>query len=166
MSAPGWLFYAAIHMPVWIVFTGSFRPASLVLGLVLVLATFPVSRKVIDVPDRVDLGNFGSRALRSLHFVATVFIPSAIVAALDMSFRVVHPAIPIRPGILAVHVSVTDNVTFLILANHVTLTPGQLIVDIHSDRCIVYVHCIDVTNLEKVRREITAHFDRGERMLG
>jgi multicomponent Na+:H+ antiporter subunit E len=166
MSVPGWLFYTVIHLPVWIVFTRSLEPVSLLVGWVLVLATFPLSRKLIDVPDRVHLGELARRALRLFYFIVTVFIPDAVVSALDMAFRVVHPAIPIRPGILAVHVGVTDEVTFLILANHITLTPGQLIVDIHAARCIIFVHCIDVSDLEKLRREITAHFEQGERLLG
>ena len=165
MKIPAWLCYGILYIPVWIVCTGSLASIPLAVGVLVVLFTFPLSHRWLDIPRRVDAGRLFRRLARFWFFVVTVFIPDAVVSALEMTRRVIHPATPIRPGILAVHVGVTDAVTFLILANHVTLTPGQLIVDIDADRCIVYVHCVDAGRQEALRHEIAMHFEQGERML-
>ncbi|HOK75266.1 MAG TPA: Na+/H+ antiporter subunit E [Bacteroidales bacterium] len=68
------------------------------------------------------------------------FIFSCIKANLDVAYRVLHPKMPIRPGIVKVKTSLKSDFAKTLLANSITMTPGTLTVDIIDD-CF-YIHWI------------------------
>jgi multicomponent Na+:H+ antiporter subunit E len=71
-----------------------------------------------------------------------VFIWSCIRANFDVAYRVLHPSMPIRPGIVKVKTSLTSGFARTLLANSITMTPGTLTVDIIGD--YFYIHWIYV----------------------
>ncbi len=84
-----------------------------------------------------------------------------IVANLDVLYRVVHPNLPIRPGIVKVKTSLKSDEAKTFLANSITLTPGTLTVDIVDDW--LYVHWINVheniEDTEAITRDIAGRFE-------
>ena len=70
------------------------------------------------------------------------FLYLCVKANLDVAYRVVHPDMPIRPGIVRVRTSLTSELAKTFLANSITLTPGTLTVDI--DGPDLYIHWIHV----------------------
>ena len=56
--------------------------------------------------------------------------------------RVLHPDVPIRPGIVKVQTELTSAMGKTFLANSITLTPGTLTVDIIDQT--LYVHWINI----------------------
>jgi multicomponent Na+:H+ antiporter subunit E len=69
-----------------------------------------------------------------------VFIWECIKANLDVAYRVLHPAMPIRPGIVKVKTSLKSDMAKMLLANSITMTPGTISVDIIDDQ--LYIHWI------------------------
>lgn len=69
-----------------------------------------------------------------------VFLWSCIKANFDVAYRVLHPKMPIRPGIVKVRTTLKSEFAKMILANSITMTPGTLTVDIIDD--YFYVHWI------------------------
>jgi multicomponent Na+:H+ antiporter subunit E len=69
-----------------------------------------------------------------------VFAWSCIRANIDVAYRVLHPSMPIRPGIVKVKTSLTSEFARTLLANSITMTPGTLTVDIIGD--YFYIHWI------------------------
>jgi len=69
-----------------------------------------------------------------------VFIWSCIIANLDVAYRVLHPAMPIKPGIVKVKTSLKSGFARTLLANSITMTPGTLTVDIIGE--YLYIHWI------------------------
>ena len=63
-------------------------------------------------------------------------------ANLDVAYRVLHPDMPIRPGIVKVRTDLQSEMAKTILANSITLTPGTLAIDIEGQD--LYVHWINV----------------------
>lgn len=70
-----------------------------------------------------------------------------IMANLDVAYRVVHPAMPINPGIVKVKSSLRNPAAIAMLANSITLTPGTLTINASEDGTF-YVHCINIESLE------------------
>ena len=70
--------------------------------------------------------------IRYLWFV--VYIPMffyyMLIANFDVVYRVVHPKMPIKPGIVKVRTRLKSESGRTALANSITLTPGTLTVDI------------------------------------
>jgi multicomponent Na+:H+ antiporter subunit E len=69
-----------------------------------------------------------------------VFIWECVKANLDVAYRVLHPAMPIRPGIVKVKTSLKSELAKMLLANSITMTPGTISVDIIDD--YLYIHWI------------------------
>jgi multicomponent Na+:H+ antiporter subunit E len=69
-----------------------------------------------------------------------VFIWSCIKANFDVAYRVLHPDMPIKPGIVKVKTSLKSDFARMLLANSITMTPGTLTVDIIGD--YLYIHWI------------------------
>jgi multicomponent Na+:H+ antiporter subunit E len=71
-----------------------------------------------------------------------VFIWECIKANLDVAYRVLHPAMPIRPGIVKLKTTLKSDLAKTLLANSITMTPGTISVDILDDN--LYIHWIYV----------------------
>lgn len=69
-----------------------------------------------------------------------VFIWECIKANFDVAYRVLHPAMPIRPGIVKVKTTLKSDLAKMLLANSITMTPGTISVDIIEDN--LYIHWI------------------------
>jgi len=69
-----------------------------------------------------------------------VFIWECIKANIDVAYRVLHPAMPIRPGIVKVKTTLKSEMAKMLLANSITMTPGTISVDIIDD--YLYIHWI------------------------
>jgi multicomponent Na+:H+ antiporter subunit E len=73
-----------------------------------------------------------------------VFIRECIKANIDVAYRVLHPAMPIRPGIVKVKTTLKSNMAKMLLANSITMTPGTISVDIIDDN--LYIHWIYISS--------------------
>jgi len=62
---------------------------------------------------------------------------------LDVVYRVLHPAMPIHPGIVRVKSRLATDTGRIVLANSITLTPGTLTVDVTPEG-VFYVHWLNV----------------------
>jgi len=123
----------------WLAVTWSFDVASVVTGavvsalLVLLLAGIGLEEApLLLLPQRL---------LWALAYVPVLLL-YVVRANLDVAYRVLHPALPIRPGIVRARTSLKTEAGRVLLANSVTLTPGTLSVDLTGD--VLYIHRIHV----------------------
>jgi len=77
------------------------------------------------------------------HYVP-VFTWELVKANFDVAYRVLHPALPINPGIVKMKTALRSDMGLTFLANSITLTPGTLTVDVDREQGILYVHWISV----------------------
>ncbi len=73
-----------------------------------------------------------------------VFLWEVIKANIDVAYRVIHPKLPIKPGIVKITTALKSDTALTFLANSITLTPGTLTVDIDTEKDVLYIHWIDV----------------------
>jgi multicomponent Na+:H+ antiporter subunit E len=73
-----------------------------------------------------------------------VFLWECIKANIDVAYRVLHPDMPIRPGIVKVKTKLKSDMAKMLLANSITMTPGTISVDIIDD-CL-YIHWIYISS--------------------
>lgn len=102
----------------------------------------------------------------SLHprrvFYFIVYIPALlweiIKSNLDVAYRVLHPEMPINPGIVKVPVSLQSDYGKTLLANSITLTPGTLTLDVLGSN--FYVHWLNIRthNPQEAAEIITGRF--------
>ena len=95
---------------------------------------------------------FGDRIARKLPlsrvfariFWLLVYIPMflwyVVIANLDVVYRVVHPEMPIHPGIVKVRTNLKSPAGRTMLANSITLTPGTVSIGVRGS--YITVHAI------------------------
>jgi len=85
-----------------------------------------------------------------------------IKANFNVAYIVIHPLLPIKPGIVKVKTKLKRDSALTMLANSITLTPGTLTVDIDVDNQILYVHWIYVkfTDIEQTTKDIGGRFEK------
>lgn len=88
-----------------------------------------------------------------------VFTWEMTKANFDVAYRVLHPKMPIDPGIVKVKTELKSNMGKTFLANSITLTPGTLTVDIDGN--ILFIHCINVPaeTIEEATKIIVNRFE-------
>ncbi len=152
------LFFAALI--VWCLFNWFPDGAHLLVGIVVAsIVAFMMGDLVIQRPH---LLRHARRYVYFLFHYVPVFLWEVLKANLDVAYRVVHPALPINPGIVKVKTSLRSDIACTLLANSITLTPGTMSVDLDMDEAILYVHWIDVRSqdIELATRIIVERFER------
>jgi multicomponent Na+:H+ antiporter subunit E len=76
-----------------------------------------------------------------------VFVYYCVVANMHVMYLVLHPDLPIKPGVVKVRTRLRSAAARTLLANSITLTPGTLTVDV-TDEGYLYVHWLVVESAE------------------
>lgn len=101
-----------------------------------------------------------TRYVWALYFIP-IFAWEMIRANLDVMYRVLHPQMPINPGIVKVRTRLKTRSGITALCNSITLTPGTMTVDLTDDGYL-YIHWINVQSqdIEKATEIIVRKFER------
>jgi len=89
-----------------------------------------------------------------------IFLWECVKANFDVAYRVLHPALPIKPGIVKVQLNVTTELARTMLANSITMTPGTITLDIIDNT--IYIHWIYVSSKDQdiYARKVCGRFEK------
>lgn len=76
------------------------------------------------------------------------FLWEMLKANLHVAYIVLHPMLPIKPGIIKIKTKLKKDTSLTFLSNSITLTPGTLTIDIDPDKQNLYIHWIDVESVD------------------
>ncbi len=144
----------------WLVLTWSVNIFSVIVGIaVSIFVSFMISDMFVK-----KIFAKGKAVLWFLYYIP-MFLWECIKANLDVAYRVIHPGLPINPGIVKVKTGLKSELGMTFLANSITLTPGTLSVDVDKENGYLYVHWIDVKNKE-IEAATGIVVEKFERILG
>ena len=141
---------------IWVLLTWTLDARQLAAGLVFsLLVTVFISDTFPQRPGRL----LNPRRWLWMLLYLPYFLYYCVRANLDVAYRVLHPDMPIHPGIVKVNTTLTSDMGKTFLANSITLTPGTLTVDIDGQD--LYIHWINVTTDDPAEqtREIVEKFE-------
>lgn len=147
-----------IYFVLWLLLTWSWDVQGLVAGAVLAILFALILSGLL--PQRVERLFSPVRWFWAITHLLSLML-WIIVANFDVLYRVVHPNLPIRPGIVKVKTTLKTDEAKTFLANSITLTPGTLTIDVIDDW--LYVHWINVhenlEDTEAITRDIAGRFE-------
>jgi len=151
-----WLICVLTAFVLWLLLFWSAAWEVLVVGALVAVVVSTVLRHVY--PDDLHKAFDPRRWLFFLIYLP-YFLYYCIKANIDVMFRVIHPDVPIRPGIIKVRTTLTSEMAKTFLANSITLTPGTLTMDIDGQD--LYIHWINIhtDDTEKRTAEICGRFE-------
>jgi multicomponent Na+:H+ antiporter subunit E len=156
------LYLFCILFIIWLALTSSFNPQELGVGALasLLLALF-LSKRYIEL----GLPPIGvKRIVFSIAYVVVLF-KEIVVANLDVAYRVIHPKLPIKPGIIVIKTALKQDIAKLILANSITLTPGTFTLDILGDTLLIHWINVQSEDVDRATKMIGERFERYLRVI-
>jgi len=140
----------------WMLLTWSINIQDVLAGVVVSLIAIALTRDLF--PEEMAKFLSPVRGLWAVLYLIylTYYI---ILANFDVAYRVIHPALPIRPGIVKVKTGLKSEMARTMLANSITLTPGTLSVDVDGED--YYIHWINIStdDPEEQKRIIISRFE-------
>jgi len=127
----------------WLMLTTSLHYQELIAGVIIAVAVSLVLVSILPKGGKTS----PIRSIFNFFIFAIVLTKEMIVANLDVAYRVLHPKMPIRPGIVEVKPNIKSDMGKLLLSNSITLTPGTLSMDWIDDK--LYIHWINVDEKNK-----------------
>ena len=142
---------------IWLLLTYPFSLQELIAGAIVSLLIAIIAAGSIPIFAEM---RAGPRAISWAIAYLFVFFFELVRSNLDVAFRVLHPRLPIQPGIVKVRTSLGSRMGRLALANSITLTPGTITVETKGE--YFYVHWIDVRarNIEETTQNIVSKFEK------
>ena len=90
------------------------------------------------------------------------FFWEMIKANLIVAYIVIHPKLPIKPGIVKIKTTLKKDSAITVLANSITLTPGTLTVDTDINKGELFIHWISVKSedVDEATNKISSVFEK------
>jgi multicomponent Na+:H+ antiporter subunit E len=130
---------------VWfLVWLGLSRPGGLRQVITGAVVAIFVSIMTYDIFERHGKVLRSPTRLAWFVYYIAVFLWECVKANIDVAYRVIHPAVPIRPGTVRVKTSLKSDIALTFLASSITLTPGTTTVDIDREAGMIYIHWLYV----------------------
>ena len=129
------LFVAVSLLAFWLLLSGMFEPFLIAAGVgsaIVVTLLVRRMRRIEAAPTAAPI-----HLLRLLAY-GPWLIREIIVAAWDVSKRILHPRLPISPTLVEFVPTQTTEIGLVIHANSITLTPGTISVEVEPNRFLVH----------------------------
>jgi len=142
---------------IWIALTSSFTWQELSTGIIisLVLSLF-LYRRYSDL----GLPPLEGRRVAFFFIYLLVLFKEIIKANLDVAYRVLHPKMPIKPGIVVIKTELKQDLAKMILANSITLTPGTFTLDILGDNLLIHWINVKTEDVDEATKIIGEKFEK------
>ncbi|WP_453994168.1 Na+/H+ antiporter subunit E [Bacillus nitroreducens] len=89
-----------------------------------------------------------------------IFFRELILSNYAIMKVVVKPKLDIKPGIFALPIELEKDWEILTLSNLITLTPGTLVMDISDDKKLLYIHSMDLQDVDAAISSIKNTFEK------
>ncbi|QMU61890.1 MAG: cation transporter [Gammaproteobacteria bacterium] len=139
------LIASVVLFSLWLLLSGHFGVLLLSLGVLSCIFVAWVSEK---------LGLFSSNySTLKLNFKLPKFLPwffvEVVKSNLIVSFRILHPKLPIEPNVMTLDASQHGDLATAVYANCITLTPGTYSLDLDSNS--IEVHSLTIALAEDLK---------------
>ncbi len=136
---------------VYLALTSNLEWSNIVVGLLLGVGVVALAR---PTPRPTMPRNFLRSTVALVRYIINL-IHDLTVSGIEVARMVVSPSLPIRPGIIAIPAETETDRGLALSAHAVTLTPGELVVEIDDDH-VMYTHALDATKAEEFVKEALA----------
>ncbi|WP_243387683.1 Na+/H+ antiporter subunit E [Bacillus kexueae] len=138
---------------IWMFLQNSYTASSFVVGYVLGLFIIFALRR------------FFHRRFYLYNVIAVIkllliFIKELILSNLSVLKVIISPKLNMKPGIFSLETTLEKDWEITLLANLITLTPGTLVIDVSDDNKTLFIHAMDLDDVEQARQDIRESFEK------
>lgn len=156
------LYLFVFSLLTWFALTSSFNYQKLATG---VLISLVVSVFLNNNYLKLGLPPFSLYKLTFFIIYLFILFKEIIKANIDVAYRIIHPAMPIKPGIVVIKTRLKSDIAKMILANSITLTPGTFTLDILEDKLLVHWINVKTEDIDEATKIIGEKFEKYLRVI-
>ncbi len=156
------LYLFVFLMLVWLALTASFDLQELTAGIII---SFILSLFLNKTYFGLGLPPVSIKRIIFFVIYILVLLWEVIKANLDVAYRVLHPKMPIKPGIVVIKTKLKSDIAKMVLANSITLTPGTFTLDILGDNLLIHWINVKTENIEGATKIIGEGFEKYLRII-
>ena len=156
----GWLLVGTFIL--WLALVSKFEWAELVCGGLVCLI---ISLFAAHMYSRLGFPSLSIKMF--LFFMAYIIVLfwEIIKANFDVAYRVIHPKMPIKPGIVVIKTHLKSDIAKMILANSITLTPGTFTLDVIDDKLLIHWINVKTEDIDEATSLIGRRFEKYLRVI-
>ena len=156
------LYMLGMSLLVWLALTQSLEAQEVLVGTGACLAL-----SLVLSTHYIRLGLPPLTIKRAVFFAVylVVLLWEIMKANLDVAYRVVHPRMPINPGVVVIMTALTSDIAKMILANSITLTPGTFTLDVIGDKLLIHWINVKVEEIDAATELIGERFEKYLRVI-
>ncbi len=160
--AKNFAYLLVILFIIWLALSLNIQWQELVVGFLLSLFLAAILHHTY-----LDLGFPSFTVKRGMFFLAylVVLFKEIILANLDVAYRVIHPKMPIKPGMIMIKTELKQDIAKMILANSITLTPGTFTLDIQGNTLLIHWINVKSTDIDETTEIIGKRFEKYLRVI-
>jgi multicomponent Na+:H+ antiporter subunit E len=147
-----WLLFTLIYLAL----TSNLEPLNLLTGGIVGVVVLTLIRPPLE---SMSPRNYPSSILGAGRYIL-ILIYDLILSGIQIARLVLTPSLPIKPGIINIPSQCQSDLGAALSAHAITLTPGELVVEMDTDRNM-YTHVLDATqaptyvhDAQEMRREL------------
>ncbi|SIS36745.1 Na+/H+ antiporter subunit E [Salimicrobium flavidum] len=137
----------------WMFLSETYTFTAFVVGYILGIFLLFIMRRFINRP-------FYITKVWKVLLLLLLFIRELIVSSIDIIKFVYKKDLDNRPGIFALPLEVKSDWEITILANLISLTPGTLSLAVSDDHETLYIHAMDIPDIESSITDIKESFEK------
>jgi multicomponent Na+:H+ antiporter subunit E len=139
----------------WGALTGNFNPPNLLAGFVLGYGALFLIRRALEPSD------YFVKVWQVIGFVL-FFLWELLIANLRVAYDVLTPGFHMQPRVIGIPLDARTDAEIVALTYFINLTPGSVVLDVSTDRSMMFVHVMYAAHADAMRREIK---EGGERRI-
>lgn len=137
----------------WMFLSESYEFSTFFVGYLLGIGLLFILQRFI--PD-----SFYMRRVWKFVKLILLFVRELVLSNIDIVKLVYKPKLDIQPGIFTLPIDVRSNFEITLLANLITLTPGTLSIAVSDDHTKIYIHAMDIPDVEQSIADIKDTFEK------
>lgn len=138
---------------VWMLLQETLTWESFIVGYFIGVAVLYFTARRMDSP-------LYTRPLVAFMKLSVVFFVEVVKSSVRVAYLVLHPRLPVSPGLITVPLDVKSDEAITMLAGLISMTPGSLSVEVSDDRAFLYVHALEADDPEGSVAEFKHVFER------
>ncbi|MBY7143312.1 Na+/H+ antiporter subunit E [Virgibacillus sp. NKC19-3] len=137
----------------WMFLSESYTGVSFITGYLLGILLLFLLRRFIP-------GNFYMHRFFKIIKLVLIFTKELVLSNVEMVKYIYTPEPDVEPGIFELPLDLTSNWEINLLANFISLTPGTLTIAVSEDNSKLYIHAMNIENIDEEIRSIKNTFEK------
>lgn len=133
--------------------TASFTPSTFVIGYLIGVLLIILTRRFFN--ERLYFGR-----LWAVFKLTFIFFRELVMSNISVAVLVLRPKLQLQPMIFAMPTTLEKDWQITLLSSLITLTPGTIVIHVSDDQRTLYVHAIDVDDVDDAINSIRQSFEK------